>query len=138
MDLVTFGLGTTTGTWVGRPYMHTCTVHIHVHLCMLGQARETSETVGNHGFGNFPTGNHHWDRLGNPYMHTCTVHVHVHLCMLGQAQETMGNHGFGNFRSGNHRWDRLGKQWETMDLVTFGLGITTWTGSGNHGKPWLV
>ena len=44
----------------------------------------------------------------------------------------MGNYGFGNFRAGNYAWDKLGKQWETMALVTLGLGMTT----DRLGKPW--
>ena len=88
----------------GRPYKHTCTVHVHVHLCMLGRAREA---MGGHGLGNFWAGDYLCDRLGRPHVHTCTVHVHVHLCMLGRAREA-------------------------MDLVTFELEITTGTGSGGH------
>ena len=55
----------------------------------------------------------------------------------GRAWETMGNNGFGNFRAGHYHWDRLGRQWETMDLVTFGLGITTGTGLGGNGRQYM-
>ena len=48
--------------------------------------------------------------------------------------------GLGNFRAGNHHWDTLGRQREAMDLVTFGLGITTGTGwdtTGHNGTHLL-
>ena len=43
----------------------------------------------------------------------------------------MGNNGFGNFWAAHTTGAGLGKQWETMDLVTFGLGL------GSNGKQWI-
>ena len=51
---------------------------------MLGQARET---MGNHGFGNFRAGNHHWDRLGN---HAVRI--------IGSGVQLIGD----NFEGENH------------------------------------
>ena len=53
--------------------------------------------------------------MGNNTYAYAPAHVLAHLCMLGG----------------------LGKQWETMDLTTFGLGITTGTSSGNNGKQYV-
>ena len=59
---------------------------------------------------------------------------------LGRQREAMGGNGFGNYRAGNHYSDKLGRQREpreAMDLVTFGLGITTGTRLGVNGRPWI-
>ena len=40
--------------------------------------------------------------------------------------------GFGNLRTGNRHWDAHGGQ-RAMDLVTFGVGITTGTSVGGNG-----
>ena len=51
-----------------------------------------------------------------------------------------GHHGIGNFRAGNHHWNRLGQhrtQRDTMDFVTFELGITTGTLLGGNGRQWI-
>ena len=53
---------------------------------------------------------------------------------LGHAWEATGGNGFGNFPAGNHYCDTLGRQREAMDLVTFGLGITTATRLGGNGS----
>ena len=54
-----------------------------------------------------------------------------------RPQITMGNNGFGNFWVGHTTGAGLGKQWETMDLVTFGLGIPLGAGLGSNGKQWI-
>ena len=113
MDLVTFGLESTTGTGSGnngKQYICICTCSgAPMH------ARRARETMGNHGFGNFLAGNHHW--------HT-----------LGKQRDATGGNGFGNFRAGNHHWGTLGRQREVMDLATFELGITTGIRLGGNGR----
>ena len=54
---------------VGTTYMHACTVHVHVHLCMLGR---TWEAIGGHGFSNF---------LALPTMHSCMRSCTVRVCI---------------------------------------------------------
>ena len=51
MDLITFGLGITTGTRLGARQGG-----------KLG--RQAWEATGGNGFGNLQAGNHHWDTLG--------------------------------------------------------------------------
>ena len=54
-----------------------------------------------------------------------------------QGWEARGGNGFTSFRVGNHYCDTLGRQREAIDLVTFGVGITTATRLGGNGKQWI-
>ena len=56
---------------------------------------------------------------------------------MGHAWQATGRNGFGNFRAGQHHWDTLGRQRGAMDLVTFGLGITTGTRLGGNARQWI-
>ena len=41
----------------------------------------------------------------------------------GKQCDTMASNAFGNFGAGHTTGGRAGKQWEAMDLVTFGLDL---------------
>ena len=87
MDFVTFELGIATGTLVRRLYVHTCTAHVHVHLCMLGMAREA---MGGHGLGNFWAGNYYWD-MGRE-----AIRAHMHCtCSRAPMHARKGSGGHG-------------------------------------------
>ena len=127
MDLVTFGLGITTGTAKGK---------------LKGKLGHAWEATGGNGLGNFRPGNHHWDTLGKQ-RETMDLVIFGLGITTGTPQDTTGHHGSGNFRARNHHWDRLGHhriQRDTMDRVTFELGITTgtrWDTTGHNGTPWI-
>ena len=108
MDLITFELGTTTGMGSGgngRQYMHTCTAHVHMHLCMLGGARKAT---GGNGFDNFRAAHYHWDKLDRQWEAT-----RCYACLEGLRKKceardlvTFGLHTIaGTVPGGN------GRQW---------------------------
>ena len=111
--------------------------------------------MGGNGFGNFRAGNHYWDTLGKQRQTMDLVIFGVEIntgtrlggsgrqriwyfsgwkSLLGHTWEATGGNGFGNFRAGNHYWDTLGRQREAMDLVTFGLEISTGKRLGGNGR----
>ena len=92
--------------------------------------------MGNSGFGNFwaahTIGGRAWEAMGSHgFGNFWAAHT-----TGGRAREAMGSHGFGNFWAAHTTGGRAGKQWEAMDLVTFGLGIPLGAGLGSNGKQW--
>ena len=69
MDLVIFGLGTTTATRLGgngRQLVVTFELRINTGTRLGGNGRQRRhrEATGGNGFGNFRAKDHHWDMLG--------------------------------------------------------------------------